>query len=53
MFVFGLGCLAGPAGFFGVLATVLWMLVAGIWLVKQSPPVPDRATPRAEEPVTV
>lgn len=53
MFVFGLGCLAGPAGFFGVLATVLWMLVAGIWMVKQSPPVPDRATPRAEEPVTV
>ncbi|HEX6447869.1 MAG TPA: hypothetical protein VF060_00215 [Trebonia sp.] len=53
MFVFGLACLAGPAGFVGVLATVLWMLVAGIWMVKQSPPVPDRVTPRTEEPVTV
>jgi hypothetical protein len=53
MFAFGLACLAGPAGFFGVLATVLWMLVAGIWMVKQGPPVPDRVTPLAEHHVTV
>jgi hypothetical protein len=53
MFVFGLACLAGPAGFFGVLATVLWVLVAGIWMVKQGPPVPDRATLLAQDRVTV
>ena len=53
MFAFGLACLAGPAGFFGVLATLLWVLVAGIWMVKQGPPVPQYATPRAEDHVTV
>jgi hypothetical protein len=53
MFVFGLACLAGPIGFFGVLATVLWVLVAGIWMVKQGPPVPARVTPLAEDHVTV
>jgi hypothetical protein len=37
MFVFGLACLAGPIGFFGVLATVLWVLVAGIWLAVHKP----------------
>jgi hypothetical protein len=41
MFAFGLACLAGPAGFFGVLATLLWVLVAGIWMVRQGPPVPE------------
>ena len=53
MFVFGLACLAGPAGFFGVLAVMLWVLVAGIWMVKQGPPVPDGATVRAEDRVAV
>ena len=52
MFVFGLACLAGPAGFFGILATMLWVLVAGIWMVKQGPPVPERATLLAEDRVT-
>ncbi len=51
MFAFGLACLAGPIGFFGVLATMLWVLVAGIWMVKQGPPVPERVTPLAEEHV--
>jgi hypothetical protein len=51
MFVFGLACLAGPAGFFGILATMLWVLVAGIWMVKQGPPVPDRVALRAEDHV--
>jgi hypothetical protein len=51
MFVFGLACLAGPVGFFGLLATVLWVLVAGIWLVKQGPPVPDRVTPLDQDRV--
>ena len=53
MFAFGLACLAGPVGFFGLLATMLWVLVAGIWMVKQGPPVPDRVTLRAEDHVTV
>ena len=53
MFVFGLACLAGPIGFFGILATLLWVLVAGVWMVKQGPPVPDRAAPLAEHHVTV
>jgi hypothetical protein len=53
MFAFGLACLAGPIGFFGILATLLWVLVAGVWMVKQGPPVPDRATSLAEQHVTV
>ncbi len=53
MFAFGLACLAGPIGFFGTLATMLWVLVAGIWMVKQGAPVPDRATLPAEDHVTV
>jgi hypothetical protein len=51
MFVFGLACLAGPVGFFGLLAVMLWVLVAGIWMVKQGPPVPEDATLRAEDHV--
>jgi hypothetical protein len=53
MFVFGLACLAGPIGFFALLATMLWVLVAGIWMVKQGPPIPERVTPLAEDHVTV
>lgn len=53
MFAFGLATLAGPIGFFGLLATLLWVLVAGIWMVKQGPPVTESAAPRAEHPVTV
>jgi hypothetical protein len=51
MFAFGLACLAGPVGFFGLLAVMLWVLVAGIWMVKQGPPVPEDATLRAEDHV--
>ena len=53
MFAFGLACLAGPIGFFGLLATMLWVLVAGIWMVKQGPPVPEGATLLAKDHVTV
>jgi hypothetical protein len=52
MFVFGLACLAGPAGFFGLLAVMLWVLVAGIWMVKQGPAIPDRGPLLAEDHVT-
>ena len=51
MFAFGVLCLAGPLGWFGTLATALWSLVAGVWLVRQGPPVPDSAPVRAEEHV--
>jgi hypothetical protein len=51
MFAFGLACLAGPIGFFATLAVVLWMLVAGIWMVKQGPPAPEPVTLRAEDRV--
>jgi len=53
MFAFGLATLAGPIGFFGLLATLLWVLAAGIWLVKQGPPVPERVTQLAEHHATV
>jgi hypothetical protein len=53
MFVFGLACLAGPVGFFALLATMLWVLVGGIWMVKQGPPVPDQVTLRAAERMAV
>jgi hypothetical protein len=48
----GLACLAGPIGFFGLLATVLGVLVAGTWTVKQGPPVADRVTRLVEDHVT-
>ena len=51
MFAFGLACLAGPIGFFATLAVVLWMLVAGIWMVKQGPPAPEPVRLRAEDRV--
>ncbi len=53
MFASGLACLAGPIGFFGVLATMVWVLVARIWMVRQGPPVLERVTPMAEHSVTV
>jgi hypothetical protein len=53
MFAFGLACLAGPIGFFGLLAVMLWVLVAGIWMVKQGPPVTERVTQLAEHHATV
>jgi hypothetical protein len=52
MFVFGLATLAGPIGFFGLLATLLWTLVAAIWMVRQGAPVPESVTPLAEHRVT-
>ena len=45
--------LAGPIGFFGVPATMVWVLVAGIWMVRQGPPVAEGVTPLAEHNVTV
>jgi len=53
MLAFGLACVAGPLGFFGILATLLWVLVAGIWMVRQGPPAPGRVTQPAADHVAV
>jgi hypothetical protein len=53
MFAFGLACLAGPIGYFALLATMLWVLVAGIWMVKQGLPVPERVMLPTEDHVAV
>ena len=53
MFAFGLACLAGPIGFFGLLATLLWVLVAGIWMVKQGPPVSEGVTLPVKDHIAV
>jgi hypothetical protein len=42
MFAFGILTLAGPIAFFGLLAQMLWVLVAAVWMVRQGPPVPER-----------
>jgi len=49
MFAFGVLSLAGPIGFAGLLATLVWVLVASVWLVRQGPPVPGSATPRTTD----
>jgi hypothetical protein len=36
-----------------VLASMLWVLVAGIWMVKQGPPVLEGVTLLAKDHVTV
>jgi hypothetical protein len=38
---------------FGLLATLLWVLVAGIWMVKQGPPVTESVTLLAKGHVAV
>jgi hypothetical protein len=42
MFAFGILALAGPLAWFALLAQMLWVLVAGIWMVRQGPPVRER-----------
>ena len=49
MVALGLVSLAGPVGFFGLLAIMLWVLVAGIWMVCQGAPEADRETLRVAE----
>jgi len=51
MFAFGLLCVAGPISFFALLATMLWVLVAGVWMVRQGPPVAGRVTESVGERV--
>jgi hypothetical protein len=32
---------------------MLWVLVAGVWMVRQGPPVPERATLTVQDHVAV
>lgn len=52
IFAFGLLCVAGPISFFALLATMLWVLVAGIWMVKQGPSVREHDQELVESYVT-
>ena len=43
----GIVALVPPIAWFAMLATELWVLVAGIWLVVQGPPAIEQAEPVA------
>lgn len=43
LFAAGIVALVRPVSWFAMLAILLWVLVAGIWLVKQGPPAAERA----------
>jgi len=43
LFAIGIAALVPPISWFAMLATALWVLVAGIWMVKQGPPAPAGA----------
>jgi len=48
LFVIGIAALVPPISWFALLGTMLWVLIASIWMVVQTPPAVERA-----EPVTV
>ena len=45
LFALGVVALVPPISWFALLATVLWVLVAGIWMVVQGPPAVEQAEP--------
>ena len=47
LFVIGIAALVPPISWFALLATMLWVLIAGIWMVVQGPPAVERAEPVA------
>jgi Domain of unknown function (DUF4386) len=47
LFVIGIAALVPPISWFAMLATALWVLIAGIWMVVQGPPAAARAEPVA------
>jgi hypothetical protein len=51
LFAAGVVALVPPASFFALLATMLWVLVAGIWMTKQGPPAVEREPVAAGEHV--
>jgi hypothetical protein len=42
LFAVGIAALVQPVSWFAMLATMLWVLIAGIWMVKQGPPAIER-----------
>ena len=51
LFAIGIVCLVPPIAWFAFLGTMLWVLIASIWMVKQGPPAVERAPVAAEERV--
>ncbi len=47
LFAIGIAALVPPISWFAMLATALWVLIAGIWMVVQGPPAVARAEPVA------
>src|SRR3984885_14303715 len=47
LFVIGIAALVPPISWFAMLATALWVLIAGIWMVVQGPPAVEQAEPVA------
>ena len=47
LFAVGIAALIPPISWFAMLATALWVLIAGIWMVVQGPPAVARAEPVA------
>ena len=45
LFAIGIAALVPPISWFAMLATALWVLIAGIWMVVQGPPAVARAEP--------
>jgi len=49
LFAIGVAALVPPISWFAMLATALWVLIAGIWMVVQGPPPAVQAEPVAAE----
>ena len=47
LFVIGIAALVPPISWFALLATLLWVLIASIWMVVQGPPAVGQAEPVA------
>jgi hypothetical protein len=52
LFVIGIAALVPPVSWFALLGTMLWVLIASVWMTVQGPPAVVQAEPAtAEEPV--
>jgi hypothetical protein len=49
LFAIGIVCLVPPVSWFAFLGTMLWVLIASIWMVRQGPPAVEQAPVVAEE----
>jgi hypothetical protein len=45
LFVIGIAALVPPISWFAFLATLLWVLIASIWMTVQGPPAVEQAEP--------